>query len=73
MSEVPLYLCAMEGAFVQYMCPSCDVGADQRAPQLRLPEGKGPYLPDTVEPIATLEALPPRGGPVQDPVLTVWG
>ena len=30
-----------------------------------------PYLPDTVELIPTLRALPPRGGPVQDPVLTL--
>ena len=28
------------------------------------------YLPDTVELIPTLEALPPRGGPVQVLVLT---
>ena len=33
---------------------------------------KGPYAltPNTVELISTLGALPPRGGPVQDPVLT---
>ena len=30
-----------------------------------------PYLPDTVELIPTRGALFPRGGPVQDPVLTV--
>ena len=38
------------------------------------PFGKGPYAltPDTVELIPTLGALFPRGGSVQDPVLT-WG
>ena len=37
-----------------------------------LSEDKGPYAltPHTVELIPTLEALFPRGGPVQDPVLT---
>jgi len=36
------------------------------------PEDKGPYAftPNTVELIPTLGALFPRGGPVQDPVLT---
>jgi len=35
-------------------------------------EDKGPYAftPNTVELIHTLGAFPPRGGPVQDPVLT---
>ena len=44
------------------MVPICDV-----------PEDKGPYAltPNTVEPIPTLGALFPRGGPVQDPVLTL--
>ena len=38
-----------------------------------LPEDKGPYdvTPNTVELIPTLGALFPRGGPVQDPVLTL--
>ena len=37
-----------------------------------LPEDKGPHTltPNTVELIPTLGALPPGGGPVQDPVLT---
>ena len=42
----------------------------------RIPsEDKGPYAltPNTVELIPTLGALFPRGGPVQDPVLTVSG
>jgi len=32
--------------------------------------GAGANGTDTVEPIPTLGALSPRGGPVQDPVLT---
>jgi len=38
-----------------------------------LPGDKGPYVltPNTVELIPTLGALFPRGGPVQDPVLTL--
>ena len=32
---------------------------------------RSPYHPDTVELIPALGALSPRGGPVQDPVLTV--
>ena len=40
-----------------------------------LPEDKGPYAltPNTVELIPALGALFPRGGPVQDPVLTGGG
>ena len=34
------------------------------------PPGYVPLTPDTVELIPTLGALSPRGGPVQDPVLT---
>ena len=38
-----------------------------------IPEDKGPYAltPHTVQRIPTLGALFPRGGPVQDPVLTL--
>jgi len=38
-----------------------------------LPEEKGPYAltPNTVKLIPTIGALLPRGGPVQDPVLTL--
>ena len=60
MSEVPLY------------CEACINTTATHAPPLRLCLSRNPYAltPNTVEPIPTLGAIPPRGGPVQDPVFT---